>query len=195
MLAEWQLWSDESNILSKKTCDELISVCLEMPGADATVGGLGEVNRDLRRSRLRWLHRNDERFTGLRGFILDRFETANRDAFGVDINYLPSLQFTSYYGDEEGCFNWHMDTFFSTHIRGHTRMAHRKLSCVIMLSDPESYEGGSLELEAYPPPDAVELRKQGAMIIFPSLTKHRVTPVTSGARHTLVAWMEGPPWR
>jgi PKHD-type hydroxylase len=38
------------------------------------------------------------------------------------------------------------------------------------------------------------LNKTGSVIVFPSDTEHRVTPVTKGIRYSLVAWFLGPPY-
>ena len=81
---------------------------------------------------------------------------------------------------------------------------HRKLSMSVQLSKPEDYEGGDLKFNLRglnssnedtimsPPP---EFKQQGSVIVFPSFHRHRVTPVTSGIRHSLVTWVEGPHWR
>ena len=42
---------------------------------------------------------------------------------------------------------------------------------------------------------AKEALEKGSVIVFPSFHRHRVTPVTSGIRHSLVTWVEGPHWR
>jgi PKHD-type hydroxylase len=66
----------------------------------------------------------------------------------------------------------------------------RKISLVVQMSDPEDYEGGSLELNTGGP--IVEPTKtKGSVIIFPSYLLHRVTPVTSGLRKSLVLWAGG----
>ena len=40
-----------------------------------------------------------------------------------------------------------------------------------------------------------EYSEKGTVLIFPSFYKHQVQPVTSGTRHSLVTWVEGPHWR
>ena len=40
-----------------------------------------------------------------------------------------------------------------------------------------------------------EVEEKGTVLIFPSFYKHQVNPVTSGTRHSLVTWVEGPHWR
>ena len=39
------------------------------------------------------------------------------------------------------------------------------------------------------------VQKKGYMSIFPSFIVHKVTPITSGKRKSLVAWFTGPDWR
>jgi PKHD-type hydroxylase len=193
------LWADDGNRIEPTDCAELVGLCMKLPAQKATVGGTG-YDPKIRRSEVRWIkHRDDEpthaEFSEMWDFVERRFKTANRNAFGVDITYTHSMQFTSYYANEEGCFDWHMDTFFSEHNRTREYCLHRKLSMVLQLTDPSQYEGGVLELKANPPPDPELLAKQGAMVVFPSFLQHRVTPVTRGARHVLVCWAEGPFWR
>jgi PKHD-type hydroxylase len=63
------------------------------------------------------------------------------------------------------------------------------VSFTLFLADPESYEGGELVMEttggeqAYKP-------KAGQMIMYPSTTLHRVTPVTKGERIAAVGWCQ-----
>lgn len=98
--------------------------------------------------------------------------------------FFEELQLAKY--DKEGHFDWHMD-FGKTQSK-------RKLSLSIQLSDPETYEGGNLQfLLNNQPHDAP--RGLGTLIIFPSYVMHRVTPVTSGSRMSIVGWVSGPPYR
>lgn len=69
----------------------------------------------------------------------------------------------------------------------------RKLSGVLFLSNPESYEGGNFEMEDFEMP--FKKAPQGSIIIFPSYLTHRVTPVLSGERYTAVCWATGPAFK
>jgi len=40
-----------------------------------------------------------------------------------------------------------------------------------------------------------EIRPKGSVIIFPSFTYHKVSPITEGIRYSLVAWALGRPWQ
>ena len=67
----------------------------------------------------------------------------------------------------------------------------RKLSCVMLLNDPSEYEGGDFEVMTNNQPLKIEFIK-GRLIVFPSYILHRVTPIKSGVRRTLVNWISGP---
>jgi PKHD-type hydroxylase len=95
------------------------------------------------------------------------------------------LQLTLYEGSDNGTYDWHRD-------RG--VIVSRKLSLVLQLTDPSRFEGGNLEILEINKP--ITLKKQrGLITVFPSYTTHRVTPVTSGERSSLVVWISGPPFK
>ncbi len=70
----------------------------------------------------------------------------------------------------------------------------RKLSLSLQLSDPARYQGCDLELSYG---DGVQQapRSRGTVIAFPSYVLHRVTPIASGTRKSLVIWASGPDFR
>jgi PKHD-type hydroxylase len=74
------------------------------------------------------------------------------------------------------------------------KQSNRKLSIVLMLSDPKDYAGGNLEIFNSGEFTSIP-NKKGNVVIFPSFEWHRVLPVTSGIRKTLVAWVTGPCFR
>lgn len=192
MLSGWQMYQ---NRFTQKTCERIISLAKLLPESEAKIGGGvendGIVFPKVRSSTLRWLNGAMKDFDDLFLDIKDMFLQVNC-SFGLDINYLPALQFTEYHSSVAGKYDWHTDTMFES-----PSMSQRKISMVIQLSNPDDYEGGDLELQPllYEPPDPIELRQQGSVIFFPSITNHRVTPITKGTRYSLVAWMEGPRWR
>jgi PKHD-type hydroxylase len=65
---------------------------------------------------------------------------------------------------------------------------------VIQLSEPNEYEGGDLQLLSGSEPTTADKAK-GKVVMFPSYMLHRVTPVTSGIRKTLVVWITGPSFK
>lgn len=148
----------------------------------------GRSDRDLRRAKIAWL---DDQGSGAWVFnrIVDTVIEANRAQFDFALTeFAESAQVAVYEGNDEGHFDWHSDT-------GEGRLAgKRKLTFVAQLSAPEDYEGGALELN---PNGTIQSlpRDQGAAVLFPSFTLHRVTPVTAGIRRSLTLWVHGPGFR
>lgn len=122
-------------------------------------------------------------------------ERANR-RYGFELTaFEEDLQLTRY--SRPGAFyTWHQDGLDGP-------VAHRKLSLVVQLSDPADYAGAELELfdvsVDYSEPDLTgfhdEIGRQGTVTVFPAFEYHRVSPLQSGERHSLVAWVSGPPFR
>lgn len=191
MNANWQAWFGR---FSSDWCNEVITLAKELPPQMAGIvrHAKNENDNDVRRTIVRWISRDTPKLNELFPILEDLFIAANHNAFGVDVYSLREIQFTEYHDSIQAHYDWHNDVLW-----GEGRPVHRKLSMVIQLSDPAGYEGGQLELKPFylsPPPEE-ELKKQGSVIVFPSFTEHRVTPVTKGTRYSLVAWMEGPKWR
>ena len=67
----------------------------------------------------------------------------------------------------------------------------RKLSFVLQLSDPDDYEGGNLQLLDEAGKSYFAPRLRGTVVLFDSRTQHRVLPVKSGLRKSIVGWTVG----
>lgn len=170
-------------------CDRLIEQALSIKPVEGTT--FGNVP-GLRRSKVRWIPRTDPAWDWLFRDIEYVCKRANV-AFGFDLNVFHEIQFTEYDAEDNGHYGWHEDLTWIP--RGEVE-SQRKLSFVMQLSDPSTYEGGDLELqikETSPLPEHLRLR--GTTMVFPSFIKHRVTPVTKGKRYSLVTWYEGPPFK
>lgn len=96
-----------------------------------------------------------------------------------------AIQFMVYRDRDGGHFGWHLDV---------GPPVPRKLSLTLQLTDPARYEGGDLQFFTG---DMVRTapRERGMAIGFPSYMVHQVTPVTSGIRKSIVAWVTGPQLR
>ena len=94
------------------------------------------------------------------------------------------IQYTEYYGSNEGGYEWHMDC-------GEKIQNQRKISVTVQLSDSNEYEGGDLEFLGTET-NTEAFRQQGTCIIFPSFLAHKVSKVKSGTRLAIVGWIHGP---
>jgi len=183
MRPQWQLWPAH---VASQTCDEIIETCEKLPAVPATVSNEAEVKRNVRISKVRWATGNEK----IRNFLWDYVLHANRMAFGFDVQNIAEIQYTEYHGVNKGKYEWHHDTLFER-----DTPFDRKLSVTVQLSDSTDYEDGNFEFELADVPTVEQLRSRGSVLVFPSYLRHRVTPVSSGIRKSLVAWFEGPRWR
>lgn len=185
----WQMWI--SSVDSSKI-DNIISLCEKNTiEQSARIGLDGKEPGSYRSSKVGWVDRNNADNKPIIDLIWKYCIEANRNAYGFDVNYVSDIQYTKYYGNTNDKYDWHIDTFWAN---GTTY--DRKLSFVLQLSDPSDYEGGSFEFDPQiPQPNSVDLRRRGTVIVFPSFLRHRVTPVISGTRKSLVSWIEGPKFR
>lgn len=109
----------------------------------------------------------------------------NYDLFLFDIDGIQSLQYTIYKDDQ--FYDWHQDAGedYDNYVR--------KFSGSVMLSDPDEYEGGELDIIATGSPDRITTVKpeKGHIAFFSATMPHRVRPVTKGVRKSLVFWVMG----
>jgi PKHD-type hydroxylase len=63
------------------------------------------------------------------------------------------------------------------------------LSATLFLTEPDHYQGGDLVIEDHFGAQPVKLAA-GDMILYPSTTLHRVTPITQGERISAVFWLQ-----
>jgi PKHD-type hydroxylase len=132
-----------------------------------------------------WLHGTNAAY----GWIFKRLTEVTREfnarTYQFELDSCADLQLGRYGPDQH--YEWHCDV-------GRGGYSRRKLSISVLLSDPSQYQGGGLEfgVDIY---KISMVSKRGDAVYFPSWTPHRVIPVTSGERWSLVAWWLGPPFR
>lgn len=94
--------------------------------------------------------------------------------------------FNRYEGGGE--FGLHVDNAIRQRGRDGVRIR-SDLSATLFLSEPEDYDGGELVIETLYGPQTVKL-PAGDMVLYPSKSLHRVTPVTRGARVSSFMWLQ-----
>lgn len=158
------------------------------PAEDSTVGLNGNLRLSMRNSQQRWLP-TDSWVAGMMAHFINE---ANRNFYNYDLTgWSSQIQYTEYNG-EGTHYSWHCDSADSKLIPGVVR----KLSISLLLSSPDEYEGGELEI-MYPGMRKRHVIKPilGQAIVFPSTAMHRVKRLKSGRRISLVGWYGGPPFR
>ena len=106
-------------------------------------------------------------------------------AAALPLKIFPPL-FNRYAGGQD--FGVHVDNAVRIQ-RGSEFRVRSDLSATLFLADPDSYEGGELLIEGQFGAQAIKL-PAGDMVLYPSSSLHRVTPVTSGARVASFFWIQ-----
>lgn len=179
-MKEYLIWPNRA---SPEKCEEWVQRSLEfIAPQSADMFRHDREFPEVRSSDVRWMYPSSG-FDDVYSLVKDVMAEAAIE-FQVDPDELQALQFTSYKASRAGHYDWHEDAFGNG-------PRDRQISMVLMLTDPSEYKGGDLQLRVNTPPERELLRGRGTVIAFPSNVKHRVTSVTRGLRHTLVAWKIG----
>lgn len=87
--------------------------------------------------------------------------------------------------DEAMTYGWHTDG----PIMGQQMPLRTDLAMTLFLSEPDTYEGGELEIQS--PTGLVQYKlSKGDAIFYPTTQIHRVAPVTKGTRYVCVSWIQ-----
>lgn len=95
--------------------------------------------------------------------------------------------FNRYEGGDQ--FGLHVDNAIRQARGGEAIRIRSDLSATLFLSEPEDYDGGELIIEEMYGSQAIKL-PAGDLVLYPSKSLHRVTPVTRGARVSSFMWMQ-----
>ena len=202
--------------LSPKLCDEIIKYGLEQKKQLALTGLVKDKSNPtseeikelslLRKSDVVWM---DD--TWIYREIQPYIREANKAAgWNFDWDFTEECQFTIY--KENQFYDWHNDSTWEPYdtpedLNHHGKI--RKLSVTISLSDESDYEGGEFEFDFRNQDkhdnehlkledrfrSVPQIKPKGSIVVFPSFVWHRVKPITSGTRYSLVLWNIGKPFR
>jgi|TARA_Y100000015_G_C2394628_1_gene92033 PKHD-type hydroxylase len=195
------------SIIPERICNDIVKYGHQMQDQMAVTGGYENKKldkkqvKDLKKKRDsnvvwmsdKWIYRE----------IQPYIHEANRNAgWNFEWDFSEACQFTKYKKDQ--FYDWHCDSwdkpYEEKNLPSYGRI--RKLSVTVSLSDPKDYTGGELEFDfRNKDPDkksivkCKEILPKGSLVVFPSFVWHRVCPVTSGERNSLVIWNLGYPFK
>ena len=173
-----------SEFLTKEECDLILNFSLKelelVPSEILTDYTDGNVNTDIRKSN-QVFYPYYKKFP----FLLEKMsKLLNQYIFvkGFDLDFEESqFQFTEYHPG--GHFGWHRDVS-GKKITDYDRYC----SLVIQLND--GYGEGDLQIKDEQNETLTVEKGTGNLILFLSNIEHRVVPVKSGIRYTLVNWVK-----
>ena len=208
-----------SGVLTPKFCDDVIQYANSKKETMAITGGYGRERnlkdkplnkdeiRDLKKKRNsdlvwlseQWIYKEIQPYVNI----------ANKNAgWNFEWDRSEACQFTKYKHNQY--YDWHCDSWDKPYEREDKNDPDngkiRKLSMTCQLTDGSEYTGGELEFDFrnYDPHmrddskhrvQCKEILPKGSIIVFPSFVWHRVKPVTSGTRYSLVVWNLGWPFK
>lgn len=178
-------WED---FLSESDIDKILALPNWHDNHQAEIGHIKghTVDTSVRSSRVAWMN-VDTNTAEIWGKIATVVAEVNRTWFHYDLTgFYEPAQLTLYQCQDQGHYRWHCDNAVSD------SGVPRKLSMSLLLSAPEEFEGGELQIKKdSDDPETLE-QKRGRAWFFPSFVLHRVSPVTRGTRRSLVLWIGGP---
>jgi len=177
-------------IFTPEQCQMIINAGRSEPKNNASVGsnkGIkgGVIDTKTRTSHISWIpfKKMIEMYKQLELVM----KQTNGNHFGFDgMTITEMAQYTEY--PEGGFYDWHTDN----DVNCQNEPPVRKISMTCLLSPPNEFEGGDLELTKEG--QSVKL-KQGQAVFFASFIRHRVAPVIRGNRKSLVMWFGGTPFK
>jgi PKHD-type hydroxylase len=184
-----QLTNDPQNYywykegFSKEELNKIYEDIKSIEFQKATIIGNDEAPEDIRSSSIKWIPKTNQ-WNWLYDKLMNLAVDANK-IWNFDLISAPELiQYTEYYDNKNGHYDWHQDI-------GPGQPSLRKVSITVQLSESDEYEGGDLEIWQGGQSVQVSPRGAGNVIIFPSYMMHRVTKVSKGTRRSFVLWVGG----
>jgi PKHD-type hydroxylase len=168
------------NFLSKKECEDLLQFSLTKELKPALVGDSEMVNLKSRKSNV-FFYDYSLDFPNLNEKLIEIFKK-EVNVKGYNIDFTNNMfQFTEYTTD--GYYHWHTDS--------DAVMKERYCSMVIQLN--EEYTGGELQIKDADDNEITLEKGLGNFFLFYSHLTHRVKPITTGTRYSLVNWFRLTP--
>ncbi len=182
-LETWKPAVTLHDVFSAEECDRIIALASDLRRGRL----LGEEQAErYRNCDVSWLEMDQEQNRWIYQRALDVARQANEQLFKLEIlGFTERFQIITYRPGDH--IDWHIDI-------GPRGQSLRKISMVIQLSDPATYEGGDFEFFAFYKAERMP-RERGSVLVFPSYLLHRVSPVTAGERKSVVCWVGGPHYR
>jgi len=172
-------------IISSEECEKIIE---QYKNETLKHGSIGESKKDKtgaidlekRNALIHWVSVESLLNRSVASFM----QEANEQFFKYNMEGSEQVQFAKY--EVGGKYCWHTDAVDTTLNK------YRKLSTIVQLSNSDDYEGGDFQFyNGDKPPEDLNRRQQGSVIVFDSKDWHRLTPITGGVRYSLAQWSQG----
>jgi PKHD-type hydroxylase len=185
----------QSGTFTDNELDAIVDYCadqtLETGVVVSTDGGHTVSNH--RKSEIKFLEPNNVNY-----WIFEKLGKVATDIndryYGFELTGFDAIQYTEY-NSQGHKYDWHMDLITGPG-KGNNLNLTRKLTIIVPLSYTNEYTGGDFQIQNGLPEDPMSIdQTRGTVIAFPSFMIHRVTPILTGVRKSLVIWIVGPKFK
>ncbi len=141
-------------------------------------------------------NKQESAFTEIYNTIFTHMLNINDTIFGCNVTGRERVQINTF--DTGHYFDWHKDDnfFVGRHNEDDDSLIYRKLLGIFFVNDSEEYVGGDIQLRTMDnnPDECIHTvnAQAGSLLVFPALLPHRISPIISGIRKTLVFRLCGP---
>jgi PKHD-type hydroxylase len=186
------------DLFTSEELEQIIKYCEDRELQDARIitanssDDLTVVNTDIRVSSVAMIDFLKDENSWLFDKLWKITKKINQDSFQYDLTGFEAVQYTVYDGNNSR-YDFHTD--MATGNLSVEEHLPRKLSFSLVLSDPETFEGGDFQFYFGGHKPETIVQKKGRLIVFPSFNVHRVTTMKSGTRKSLVWWVVGPKFK
>jgi PKHD-type hydroxylase len=180
------------NIFTNKELDSIVNYCETYEVHESTVGTDRIKKQSTRQSDIKF-HNIDQHNHWIFERLLDSAESINQQFYNFELSGFNYFQYTTY-NNIGSHYDFHVDIMYGNRITHWSEVMPKKLSFSLILSDPKDYTGGDFEIMVDKDPTIIEQPK-GRLLAFPSFILHKVSPIISGSRKSLVFWVLGPKFK
>lgn len=179
--ASYWFWD---SVIPGDVCDQIIESAEAVGFSDGTIGAPGgaSVNKKIRNNGVCWMPRMH-----LAECILGHHAHEANVSTGWNIaltHTVEPVQIAKYSAIGRQFYGIHDDLM----IYATNKLLERKMTTILLLSDPATYSGGDIEVGG----EIVKIKGKGSIVSFPVFLRHQVKPVTKGMRLSATCWVAGP---
>ena len=179
------------HLFTKDEISQIEQYCDKLPLTDGKIFTSGIGSMPYRDCSIAYGNYNNEENKWLFDLLSSAVDDVNMHFYNFHLTGFNFFQYAVYQGTGHH-YDFHYDARFAEPQMNPTSYGARKLSFSLVLSDNNEYEGGEFEVVTSTVPNSIVPQSKGMLIAFPSFISHRVKPVTSGVRKSIVFWICGP---
>ena len=184
-----------NDIFDDEDIEDMIAYCDSIELDLATLG-TGHIDQHIRKSYAK-MHYPNEDNAWIFEALISAANRVNDHFYNYDLYGFEKFQYTVYKGAGSH-YSYHTDMLFGERPLPKDLITPRKLSFSLILSNQdEDFTGGNFEFlfDNMDVPVVALPQKKGTLIAFPSFMLHRVAPLLSGVRKSIVFWACGPKFK